>query len=170
MEEAVSSIREAREQLRSESAAVHSSVRTTYPDGVVVAALRSAQSMDEPGLFDRTGYIQSVAAGVGNIHEFGGAFTDVYGQSDIELECEEYSPLNDVIDDVLDPAYVFQGRTRSRLRSGPFPVQTIQDEDLVQRFVLFLFAIMIPPRFIFCNSDIVNGFVNEILCCFRPVA
>ena len=135
MEEAVASIREAREQLRSETAGVQASVATTYPDGVVVAALKSAQTMDEPGLFDRTAYIQSVAAGVGNIHEFGGAFTDVYGQSDIDLDCEENSPLNDVIDDVLDPAYVFQGRSRSRLRSGPFPVQKLQDEELVQRYV-----------------------------------
>ena len=142
MEEAVASIREAREQLRSEADNRISVERTTYPPAVVAAALQSAQSMDEPGLFDRTGYIQSVTAGTQNIHDYGGAFTDVFNRSDIDLDCEEYSPLNDVIDDVLDPAYVFQGRRRSRLRSGPFPVQKIQDDELVQRFVLpFIFSL-----------------------------
>ena len=133
MDEAVASIREAREQLRADSDNSSAVVRNSYPDGVVVAALQSAQNMNEPGLFDRAGYVQSVTAGVRDIHQYGGAFTDVFGRSEIDLDCEELSPLNDVIDDVLDPNYVFQGRTRSRLRSGPFPVQSTQDEDLVQR-------------------------------------
>ena len=133
MEEAVASIREARDQLRSDSDTSFAVHRNSYPDGVVVAALQSAQTMDEPGLFDRAGYVQAVTAGVGDIHQYGGAFTDVFGRSDIDLDCEELSPLNDVIDDVLDPSYVFQGRTRSRLRSGPFPVQSVQDDELVQR-------------------------------------
>ena len=133
MSEAISSIREARDQLRAEAANKSEIDANSYPSGIVEAALNEAKSFTEPGLFDRSFYIQSVCTGSTNMSAFGGPFSDVFGKTDAELDSENLSALNGVIDDVISPEYVFRGRTRTRLRSGPFPIQKVHDEALVER-------------------------------------
>ena len=131
MSEAIASIKEAKELLRIERAADKVRHANSYPDAVVEKALQTARSTDEPGLFDRSAYVKAVACGSRDIDAFGGAFSDVFEKSDEDLENETLDPINDVIDDVTNPEYVFRGRCRSRLRSGPYPIKTVQDKDLI---------------------------------------
>ena len=133
MSEAISSIREARDQLRAEAANQSEVEANSYPSGIVEAALNESKSTSELGLFDRSFYIRSVCTGSTDMSAFGGPFSDVFGKTDAELDSENLSALNGVIDDVISPEYVFRGRTRTRLRSGPFPIQKVQDEALIER-------------------------------------
>ena len=133
MSEAISSIREAREQLRAEAVNRSDIEANSYPEGIVEAALNEAKSNDEPGLFDRSFYIQSVGAGSSDMSAFGGPFSDVFGKTDAELDSENLSALSGVVDDIISPEYVFRGRTRTRLRSGPFPIKKAQDDALIER-------------------------------------
>lgn len=133
MSEAISSIREAREQLRAEAANQSEVEANSYPSGIVEAALNEAKSITEPGLFDRGFYIRSVCTGSSDMTAFGGPFSEVFGKSEAELDSENLSALNGVVDDIISPEYVFRGRTRTRLRSGPFPIQKVQDETLIER-------------------------------------
>ena len=133
MEEAIASIKEARDQLRSEAANTSSVEASSYPIGIVERALQTARVADEPGLFDRSFYVKSVCSGNTDMGAFGGPFSDVYNRSDNDLDCDDLDPINDVINDVTQPDYVFQGRTRSRLRSGPYPIKKVQDETLISR-------------------------------------
>ena len=141
MSEAISSIRAARDQLRAEAANRSEIEANSYPSGIVEAALQEAKSATEPGLFDRGFYIRSVCTGSSDMNAFGGPFSDVFNATDAELDSENLSALNGVIDDVTSPEYVFRGRTRTRLRSGPFPVKRVQDEALIERYVFHTFLI-----------------------------
>ena len=129
MEEAIASIKEARDQLRSEAANASSVEASSYPIGIVERALQTARVADEPGLFDRSFYVKSVCSGNTDMSAFGGPFSDVYNRPDNDLDCDDLDPINDV----TQPDYVFQGRTRSRLRSGPYPIKKVQDETLISR-------------------------------------
>ena len=133
MSEAIASIKAAREQLRAEAAGSAQAAATTYPDGVVAAAISEAGSAADPGLFDRTFYVHSVATGSSDMTAFGGPFSDVYDQSASELDNSDFSPLKAVLEDVLEPEYVFQGRTRVRMASGPYPIEKTLNESLVER-------------------------------------
>lgn len=135
MSEAITSIREARDQLRAEAANRSEIEANSYPSGIVEAALNEARTYTEPGLFDRAFYIKSVCAGSSDMNAFGGPFSEVYNASDAELDSENLSALNGVIDDITSPEYVFRGRTRTRLRSGPFPIKKAQDDALIERLV-----------------------------------
>ena len=98
MDEAIRSIRTAREQLRAEAAVASQKEATTYPDGVVAAAAAEADSSSDPGLFDRTFYVHSVATGSSDMGAFGGPFSDVYDRSASELDHADFSPLKSVFD------------------------------------------------------------------------
>ena len=133
MSEAIASIRAARDQLRAEASSTSQRDSTTYPDGVVAAAVSEASSASDPGLFDRTFYVQSVASGSSDVNAFGGPFSDVYDKSASQLDSEDFSPLKTVMEDSLDPNYVFQGRSRVRMASGPYPVKQTLDEAFIGR-------------------------------------
>ena len=135
MSEAIASIKEARDQLRAEAANRSEIESQSYPSGIVEAALSEGKSITEPGLFDRSFYIQSVNSGSSDMTAFGGPFSDVFNRTDADLDSENLSAINGVVDDIISPEYVFRGRTRTRLRSGPFPVKKAQDEALIERYV-----------------------------------
>lgn len=133
MAEAISSIRDAKDQLRSDAENLPQIEANTYPAGVVAAACKEAHEASDPGLFDRTFYVQSVATGSSDMDSFGGPFSDVFDRSEAEMENSDLSPLKSVFDDVTSSDYTFQGRTRSRLRSGPYPIKKDRDEALIAR-------------------------------------
>ena len=133
MAEAIASIKEAKIVQKMEQVADNLRHANTYPIAVVEKALQTARSNDEPGLFDRTSYVQAVACGSRDIDQFGGPFSEVYEKSDFELENEELDPIHDVIEEITQPEYVYKGRTRSRLRSGPYPIKSEEDEALITR-------------------------------------
>ena len=51
--------------------------------------------------------------------------------SDWEQELDGCSEMSGVISDVTSPSYIFKGRTRSRLRSGPYEIFSDSDKALI---------------------------------------
>ena len=119
--------------MRAEAANRSDRDATTYPDGVVAAAVCEAETSSDPGLFDRSFYVHSIATGSSDMGAFGGPFSDVYDKSASELDNEDFSPLKTVMEDTLDPKYVFQGRSRVRMASGPYPIKQTLDQKFVDR-------------------------------------
>ena len=135
MSEAIASIKEAKLTQKLEQNVDKYRHANSYPVAVVEKALQTARSNDEPGLFDRASYVQAVASGSRDIDQFGGPFSEIYEKSDLDLEIEELDPIHDVIEEITRPEYVYKGRARSRLRSGPYPIKSEEDEDLINRYV-----------------------------------
>ena len=112
-----------------------------YPEGVVEAALQEARKPSDPGLFDtlrglRTTYdkVSEATDGFNNPWStdiLNGAFTSYICDSEWEQEVEGCSEMSEVITNVTDPAYIFKGRTRSRLRSGPYEIFSDSDKALI---------------------------------------
>ena len=112
-----------------------------YPEGVVEAALQDAKKPSEPGLFDTLRGLQSTydrvsqatdglsTPGASDVLE--NAFSAYMYESDYEQDLESLSALSEVSSNITDPKYVFKGRTRSRLRSGPYEVFSDSDKSLV---------------------------------------
>ena len=109
MSEAISSFRTARDQLRAEAAGVTQRDATTYPDGVVAAAVYEAGSASEPGLFDRSFYVHSIATGSTDVNAFGGPFSDVYDRSAAELDSEDFSITENCYGGFLGSRICFPG-------------------------------------------------------------
>ena len=112
-----------------------------YPESIVEAALQEANQPSDPGLFDtlrglRTTYdrVSEATDGFSNPWSsdvLNGAFTAFVSDSEWEQELDGSSEMSGVISDVTNPSYIFKGRTRSRLRSGPYEIFSDADKSLI---------------------------------------
>ena len=138
---ALDSIKAARDQILSERASAAARDSERYPEGIVEAALQEARKPSDPGLFDdlrglRATYdkVSEATDGFSNPWStdiLNGAFTSYLCDSEWEQELDASSEMSEVISNVTDPAYIFKGRTRSRLRSGPFEIFSDSDKALI---------------------------------------
>ena len=105
------------------------------------AALQEANQPSDPGLFDtlrglRTTYDRVSEATDGFTNPWSSdvlnsAFTAYMSDSEWEQEVDGCSEMSEVISNVTDPSYIFKGRTRSRLRSGPYEIFSDSDKALI---------------------------------------
>ena len=103
------------------------------------AALQDATQASEPGLFDTlrgfgVAYARSAATAEHlNYLDLDEAMCEYLSDSEFEQDHAHHSALSEVASKVTDPNYVFKGRSRSRLRSGPYEIFSDSDKDLISR-------------------------------------
>lgn len=135
------SIKAARDQILSERASAGERASERYPESVVEAAFQEAKQPSDPGLFDtlrglRTTYDRVSEATDGFTNPWSsevldGAFTSYIYNSERDQELDADSEMSGVISDITSPSYIFKGRTRSRLRSGPYEIFSDSDKALI---------------------------------------
>ena len=139
MSGALESIKAARDQVLSERASADARDSEKYPETIVDAALQNTTVASEPGLFDTLrGFGAAYARTASTVEhmnymDLDEAMCEYLSDSEYEQNQAHFSALAEVAVNATNPNYVFKGRSRSKLRSGPYEIFSDSDKDLISR-------------------------------------